>query len=224
MRRKRGKSAAFPTRFSAAKVFYDLRLDLRIEHLPFLRGYGSGCCGKDNERDADMRPLRGRCAALRLQRTLGRGKSAPRIEPAFGGSSLRSSGDTRPPFCLVVVGKRTGGGRKRTRLESGRGEGSGVSGVGLLASDAVDRMRSMDCARAWATESEASALALFHEAGYGRERCQKTQSRESRSQVAAGKRTRGKRTRGKWLWSGWVVVGVAQVRAKQAIRDAAIMV
>ena len=187
--------------------------------MPFLRGYGSGRRGEDYQRDADMRPLRGRCAALRLQRTLGRGKSAPRIEPAFGGSSLRSSGDTRPPFCLVVVGKRTGGGRKRTRLESGRGEGSGVSGVGLLASDAVDRMRSMDCARVWATESEASALALFREAGYGRERCQKTQPRESRSQVAAGKRTRGK-----WLWSGWVVVGVAQVRAEQAIRDAAIMV
>jgi len=48
----------------------------------------------------------------------------------------------------------------------------------------------MDCARVWATESEASALALFREAGYGRERCQKTQPRESRSQVAAGKRTK----------------------------------
>ena len=34
--------------------------------------------------------------------------------------------------------------------------------------------------RAWSTESEASALALFRKAGYGRERCQKTQPRESR--------------------------------------------
>jgi hypothetical protein len=56
---RRGKSAAFPSRFSAAKVFYDLRLDLRIEHLPFLRGYGSGRRGKDNERNAATRFLRG---------------------------------------------------------------------------------------------------------------------------------------------------------------------
>ena len=32
----RGRFAAFPTHFPAAKVFYDLRLDLRIEHLPIL--------------------------------------------------------------------------------------------------------------------------------------------------------------------------------------------
>ena len=48
---RRGKSAAFLTRFSAAKVFYNLRLDLRIEHLPILRGYGSGRRGEDNECD-----------------------------------------------------------------------------------------------------------------------------------------------------------------------------
>ena len=36
-----------------------------------------------------------------------RGGCAPRIVPAFGGSSLRSSGDTRPPFCLVVEVGRT---------------------------------------------------------------------------------------------------------------------
>jgi hypothetical protein len=51
----RGRFAAFPSRFSAAKVFYDLRLDLRIEHLSFLRGYGSGRRGQDNERDAAFR-------------------------------------------------------------------------------------------------------------------------------------------------------------------------
>ena len=73
---RRGRFAAFPSHFSAAKVFYDLRLDLRIEHLPILRGYGSGRRGEDYQRDADMRHLRGRCAALRLQRTLGRGTFA----------------------------------------------------------------------------------------------------------------------------------------------------
>jgi hypothetical protein len=30
---RRGKSAAFPSRLSAAKVFYDLRLDLRKEKI-----------------------------------------------------------------------------------------------------------------------------------------------------------------------------------------------
>ena len=60
---RRGTFAAFPTHFPAAKVFYDLRLDLRIEHLPILRGYWSGRRGRDNERDAAKRSLRGRCAA-----------------------------------------------------------------------------------------------------------------------------------------------------------------
>ncbi len=36
--------------------------------------------------------------------------------------------------------------------------------------------------RAWSTESEASALAIFRNAGYGRERCQKTQPRKSHAQ------------------------------------------
>ena len=36
----------------------------------FLRGYGSGRRGKDNERDAATLSLRGRCAALRLQRAI----------------------------------------------------------------------------------------------------------------------------------------------------------
>ena len=58
-----GTFAAFPSHFSAAKLFYDLRLDLRIEHLPIFRGYGSGRRGQDNERDAATRYLRGRCAA-----------------------------------------------------------------------------------------------------------------------------------------------------------------
>ena len=60
---RRGKSAAFPTRFSAAKLFYDLRLDLRIEQLPIFRGYGSGRRGQDNQRDAAARSLRRRRAA-----------------------------------------------------------------------------------------------------------------------------------------------------------------
>ena len=60
---RRGKSAAFPSRFPTAKVFYDLRLDLRIEHLPILRGYGSGRRGKDDERDAATRFLCGGRAA-----------------------------------------------------------------------------------------------------------------------------------------------------------------
>ena len=45
-----------PSRFSAAKLFYDLRLDLKIEHLPIFRGYGSGRRGEDYQRDAP-RPL-----------------------------------------------------------------------------------------------------------------------------------------------------------------------
>ena len=60
---RRGVFAAFPTHFPTAKVFYDLRLDLRIEHLPILRGYGPRRRGEDNERDAATRSLRGGCAA-----------------------------------------------------------------------------------------------------------------------------------------------------------------
>ena len=46
--------ACLKSHFPAVKLFYDLRLDLRIEHLSFLRGYGSGRCGQDNERDAAL--------------------------------------------------------------------------------------------------------------------------------------------------------------------------
>ena len=55
---------------STWRIAYNDISDFAHEHLFFLRGYGSGRRGKDNERDAATRPLRGRCAALRLQRTL----------------------------------------------------------------------------------------------------------------------------------------------------------
>ena len=75
---RRGRFAAFPSCFSAAKVFYDLRLDLRIEHLPFLRGYGAGRRGQGNERDAAARSLRGRCAAEAAALTWIGGRQTPR--------------------------------------------------------------------------------------------------------------------------------------------------